>query len=432
MNHRRHRPGPARAPTLVALGLVLGFFLGLGLGAGRPAVAAREESPYPKLRVFAEALAYIERSYVRPVSGRELVYGALRGMVGTLDAHSLFMAPEVYLELKHNAAGEFGGVGLELAMREGRIVVVAPLDGTPAERAGLLPGDTVEAIDGQSVAGLSLFDALVKLRGAPGSAVELSVLRPADGPPACAVRLVRERIQLRAVDARVVGDRVIHLRIRTFQQNTFRSMVEALERMEDELGGRERVAAVILDLRNNPGGLLDQAVKVCDEFLDEGLIVSTDGRRPRDGERHLAHRGGRVRAPLAVLINRGSASASEIVAGALSDHKRAVLVGERSFGKGSVQTVVDLSDGSGLKVTVAHYYTPSHRSIQDLGIEPDVPVVAPPRLPRGPDATDPVLAAALEALAERSLSAPAAAGPGGASATEAPAAGRRSDQPSAR
>jgi len=377
----------------------VGFALGLGAGWSlqRPALAA-EESPYPKLRVFAEALAYIERSYVRPVPGRKLIYGALRGMVGTLDPHSLFMAPDVYQELKHNAAGEFGGVGLELAMRHGRILVVAPLDGTPAQRSGLLPGDQIRSIDGTPVAGLTLFDALVRLRGVSGSAVELGIHRPGGTPRDRKVRLVREQIRVQPVEARAVGKRVVHLRIRTFQQNTFRAMIEALERVEGELGGRDQVAGVVLDLRNNPGGLLDQAVKVADEFLDEGLIVSTVGRRPRDGERHQAHRGGRVKVPLAVLLNRGSASASEIVAGALRDHDRAVLVGERSFGKGSVQTVLDLSDGAGLKVTVAHYYTPSHRSIQDLGIEPDVATVgAAPGT--GGSLDDPVLGAALKAIA---------------------------------
>ncbi len=379
---------------------------------------------YPGLEVFAEALAALEQGYVVPVDPVVLLRGALRGLAGSLDPHTVYLQPEVYRELQQNVSGEFGGLGLELEMRRGEILVVTPLDGGPALRAGIRSGDRVVSVDGVPVAELSLFDVLIRLRGRPGEPVELELSRRGV-EQMWTVRVERETIRVTSVQGELLRDHVLYLRLRSFQQSTFRSLAETLERLELQAGGAAQVRGCVLDLRNNPGGLLEQAVQVADEFLDEGLIVSTEGRRPEDAKQHRARPGGRVGYPLVVLVNGGSASASEIVAGALQDHHRALLVGTRTFGKGSVQTLLELSDGSALKMTVAHYFTPLHRCIQDQGIEPDRSVVEPPSpAAPGPGAEglppwaqrDAQLLAALAALPEaprgqRPLSEPALSTP---------------------
>jgi len=363
--------------TAMAL-LVLGPTAGLGYLLGSSSLqeaAAAGGTPYRKLQVFSRVLAYVERNYVSQPDEEKLIYGAIQGMIGTLDPHSLFMPPDVYREMKSTVVGEYGGVGLELGIRDGAVTVIAPVDGTPAQRAGFQSGDVLVEIDGQSTEGLALFDAAMRIRGAPGTTVRFLVRRRGLADP-LTIEVQREQLIIIPVEGRVLAGTYIYLKIKNFQKNTFAMLAEQLERLEAAAGGAGKASGLILDLRNNPGGLLEQAIKVSDEFLDEGLIVSTEGRAKRDVEKHFAQRGGRLALPMVVLVNGGSASASEIVAGALQDHGRAVVLGTRTFGKGSVQTVIDLEDGSGLKLTVARYYTPAHRSIQEQGIEPDILVEA--------------------------------------------------------
>ena len=355
---------------LVAGAAAAGFFL--GLSADRAAQAAGA-TPYRKLQIFSRVLSYVERNYIEPPNEEKLIHGAIRGMVDTLDPHSLFMPPDVYKEMKQWAIGEFGGVGLEIGVRNGRITVIAPLDGTPAQRAGFLPGDVLLGIDGTSTEGMALFDAVMRIRGQPGTWVRFDVRRGTLKDP-LKIELQREQLHLIPVEGKVIVPGYLYVKIKSFQKNTFALLTETLDRLADEAGGERAVQGLILDLRNNPGGLLEQGVKAADEFLGEGLIVSTEGRDRRDNEKHFAQKGGRLDWPMVVLVNRGSASASEIVAGALQDQGRAIILGSRTFGKGSVQTIIDLEDGSGLKLTVARYYTPAHRSIQEQGIEPDVVV----------------------------------------------------------
>jgi len=335
--------------------------------------------------VFSEALSYVEVNYVDEIDEKGVIYAATEGMLGSLDPHSVFMAPDVYTEMKKDTAGEFGGVGIEVTERDGAVTVVAPIPGTPAERARIQPRDRILRIDGETTQGMSVLDAARRLRGAPGTEVVLSIERVADAPP-FDVRIVRARIRIVPIESALLTEGYGHVRIKSFQKDTARALVSHLERLEREHGGA--LPGLIVDLRNNPGGLLDQAIKVADEFLDEGLIVSTRGRTRQHSEEHAARPGGRTRVPLVILVNQGSASASEIVAGALQDHRRGLVVGSKTFGKGSVQTVVDLPDGAGLKLTVARYYTPLHRSIHGTGIQPDIVVEAPPDDSRAGEAAD--------------------------------------------
>ena len=376
-------------PLAFIAGLALG--LGLAVGLGRPARAV-PEPPYPKLQVFTQALTYVEENYVDEVDERGLVYAAAEGVLSSLDPHSVFMPPDIYAEMKKDSAGEFGGVGIEVTEREGAVTVVAPIPGTPAERAGIQPHDRIVRIDGESTKDMSVLDAARRMRGVPGTTVVLTLERdPAD--PRLEVRIVRARIRIVPVESRLLGEGQGYVRIKSFQKDTARAVTSHLDRLEREAGAA--LTGLVLDLRNNPGGLLDQAVKVADEFLEEGGIVSTRGRSRQHSEGYEARPGGRSRVPLVVLVNEGSASASEIVAGALQDHRRALVVGSRTFGKGSVQTVVDLPDGAGLKLTVARYYTPLDRSIHGTGIQPDVEVAEAPA-PEGARAEGPPAEAAVD------------------------------------
>jgi len=325
---------------------------------------------YAQLELFARVLSYVENNYVDEVDSRALIHGALRGMVDTLDPHTVYMPPELFRDLKADASGEFGGVGLELARREEALVVVAPLDDSPAARAGILPGDVLVAIDGESTHGMDVSRAAQRLRGRPGEKVRLGLMREGFAAPRELV-LVRDVVRVAALEAKLWGH-VGWVRLKNFQERTDAQLQRALERLRAENGGAP-LGGLVLDLRNNPGGLLDQAVAVADRFLPGGLVVvTTRGRgskpqavyRSRERDTEPAY-------PLVVLVNAGSASASEIVAGALQDHRRAVVMGAQTFGKGSVQTLIELQDGSGLKLTVSRYYTPSGRSIQEHGITPD-------------------------------------------------------------
>ncbi|HTT69643.1 MAG TPA: S41 family peptidase [Anaeromyxobacteraceae bacterium] len=378
-----------RIALLVLVGLA--FFAGLSLD--HVARAARRDAgqPYRPLDVFADVLAFIENGYVEDVKEKDLVYGAIEGMVGRLDPHSQFMRPEVFRSLKEETSGEFDGVGLELAMKDDHLVVVSPIADAPAERAGLRAGDQILRIDGVVTKDLPFAEAVRRMKGLAGSKVTLEIMRVGFASPQ-SFTLVRDRVRTQSVEWRVLDkDRgQVLVRLKTFQERTDQAVKKALDGARAELGGEIR--GLVLDLRNDPGGLFDQAVKVADRFLSEGIIVTTEGRDKKNVEVERA-RGKETEPPypMIVLVNRGTASASEILAGALQDHGRAVIMGTQTFGKGSVQSVIDLEDGSGLKLTVARYYTPKHRSIQELGITPDVVVAeAPPaaRVDEGPGEKD--------------------------------------------
>jgi len=346
-----------------------------GFGAVRMAQAARDPAgPYRKLDVFSHVLSLIENNYVEPVDETRLLYGAVEGMVRTLDPHSSFMDPRSYSALKEETEGEYGGVGLELATRGEDVVVVAPVDGSPAARAGFQPGDRLVEVDGVAISGKRETDAVHALVGPPGTKVVIKAQRAAWQEPRT-FTLVRDVIHVVSVESKLFDRKLGYVKIKTFQDRTDQYLRKALDDLRARAGGQ--LGGLVLDLRHNPGGLLDQAVKVSDRFLDSGVIVTTKGRGGRHVEVERAHaKGTEPRYPMAVLVDGGTASASEIVAGALQDSGRAVVIGTQTFGKGSVQTVIELEDGSGLKLTVARYYTPSGRSIQERGIAPDVWVKA--------------------------------------------------------
>jgi len=346
-----------------------------GFLAVQMAQAARDPAgPYRKLDVFSHVLSLIENNYVEPVDEAKLLYGAIDGMVHTLDPHSSFMDPRSYAALKEETEGEYGGVGLELANRGDDVVVVAPIDDTPASRAGFAPGDRLLEIDGHPLHGWRETEAVRALMGPPGTKVLVKATRASWTEPRT-FTLVRDVVRLVSVESRLFSGRMAYVKIKTFQERTDAYLRKALESLRAEAGGQ--LTGVVLDLRHNPGGLLDQAVKVADRFMDGGVIVTTKGRSAKHVEVEKARpKRNEPRFPLVVLVDGGTASASEIVAGALQDSGRAVVIGTRTFGKGSVQTVIELEDGSGLKLTVARYYTPSGRSIQEKGITPDVWVKA--------------------------------------------------------
>ena len=369
----------------MALVVLVGTAFFAGLSVDHVARAARRGSgePYGPLDVFAEVLATVQNGYVEPVSAQDLVYGAIEGMVSRLDAHTQFMRPEVYRALKEETAGEFEGLGLELTVKSEGLVVVSPLADSPGERAGILPGDRVLEIDGAATRDMSLAEATRRMKGRAGTKVSLRIMRDGSSSPQT-FTLVRDRVRTQSVESRILdGERgFLYVKVKSFQERTDAALKKALDAGRSALGGEIR--GLVLDLRNDPGGLLDQAVRVADRFLKEGVIVSTEGRDKSRPE--IERKRGKETEPpypVIVLVNRGTASASEIVAGALQDHGRAVIMGTQTFGKGSVQQVIDLEDGSGLKLTVARYYTPKHRSIQELGITPDV--VVPDAAPQARD-----------------------------------------------
>jgi carboxyl-terminal processing protease len=331
-------------------------------------------SSYQKLAIFARALAHIEQSYVSEVDTDRLMYGAIRGMLGVLDPHSSFMDPEQARILNDDSQGEYAGIGVEIDGQDGWLTIGSVLAGGPADRAGLKAGDRFLTIGAESARDMPIDQAQQRMRGEPGTQVHVTVRRAAT-PDALDLLLTRALIEVQAVQARVLPDRIVYVRLRVFQESTAPELRRALDQAVESTAGHGGVAGVLLDLRDNPGGLLSAAVLVADEFLDDGVIVSTRARGGRLlREQSASSAGTRPNWPLLVLLNGYSASAAEIVAGALHDHKRAVLVGTRTFGKGSVQNVIDLPDGSALKLTTALYYTPSGRSIQAEGIEPDVVV----------------------------------------------------------
>jgi carboxyl-terminal processing protease len=358
----------ARKATYFAAGGIFTLVAVLFLHAA--SALPRGYSPYKKLNIFARVLTYVENNYVEYVDESKLVYGAIKGMMDTLDPHSTFMPPDQYRQMKVETQGEFGGVGIEVEIRGGWITVVAPLEGTPAQKAGLKSGDVIEAIDGKSTRGMRLHEAVRAMRGARGTRVKIKVHRPRE-KKRLTFDIVRDIIKIVAVSSKTIAPGIGYVRLKRFQERTDRQLKRALSQLTKD----RKMKGMILDLRNNPGGLLDQAVRVADLFLEKGLIVRTTGKRGRMTEEEKAHSKGTFKGfPMVCLVNEGSASAAEIVAGALQDHKRAVVLGTRTFGKGSVQTIIDLEDGSGLKLTIARYYTPNGRSIQEQGIDPDIAV----------------------------------------------------------
>ncbi|MBM2290482.1 S41 family peptidase [Sulfitobacter pseudonitzschiae] len=346
--------------------------------------ATRNSSVYEQLDLFGDIFERIRSQYVEEVEPSELIEAAIDGMLTSLDPHSSYLSPADADAMRVQTSGEFGGLGIEVTQEEGFVKVVSPIDGTPAAEAGIEAGDFITHVDGESVLGLTLDAAVEKMRGPVGSEIVITVVREGETEP-FDVSIIRDTIELQAVRARVQGETVV-LRVTTFNEKTFPNLEAKLAEEVEKLGGMDSVNGFVVDLRNNPGGLLTQAIKVSDAFLEEGEIVSTRGREAADGDRFNATPGDLAQGkPIVVLINGGSASASEIVAGALKDHRRAIIVGTKSFGKGSVQTVMPLQNGGGMRLTTARYYTPSGRSIQSLGVSPDI-VVQQPR--REPDTTE--------------------------------------------
>ena len=350
--------------------ILLLFCLGLGLFfSGQAKVAAVPREDYESLETFTNILAIVRKNYVDEVNTKELMTGAINGMLNSMDPHSGYLTPELYKELQMDTQGRFGGLGIEITIRNGMLTVVSPIEDTPAFRAGIKAGDQIFKIDDEFTKDMNLMQAVKKMRGLKGSKLNLSIKREGV-PDLLNFSIVRDTIRVQSVRSRVLEEGYAYIRLAQFQERSDRDLQKALEKLSSEKGG---VKGLVLDLRNNPGGLLTQAVRVADLFLDSGMIVYTDGRLESQKQKYFARKEGSwTEFPIVVLVNGGSASASEIVAGALQDHKRAVILGTKTFGKGSVQTILPLDDNSALRLTTARYFTPKGRSIQATGIVPDI------------------------------------------------------------
>lgn len=349
------------------LWLLMGTVFGLGLAWSVSPLKAFSDKIYQSLEQFSKVLYYVENEYVEPVNPQTLLQGAIKGMLGTLDPHTMYLSPDIYKELKVDTVGRFGGVGLEVSLKDGILTVVSPIEGTPAAKAGIEHGDRILKIDNALTKGMDLSDAVKKMRGSRNSKVHLTIFREGWKEPH-EFKLTRENINVKSVKFELLDNKYAYTRITNFQERTGEDLLKALNQMEKSSGG---LKGIIIDLRNDPGGLLDQAVEVSDLFIKQGVIVSTKGRTGNIDERKASGKAPFPTVPIVILINGGSASASEIVAGALQDYGRAYLIGTQSFGKGSVQTVIDLGNDAGLKLTVARYYTPKNRQIDGKGIAPD-------------------------------------------------------------
>ena len=338
------------------------------------AATSANSDTYKQLDLFGEVFSLVRANYVDDINDDSLVESAINGMLTSLDPHSNYLNTKNFNDMKVQTRGEFGGLGIEVSMENGLVKVVSPIDDTPAARAGLKPGDLITHLDGEPVQGLTLPEAVEKMRGPVNSELKLTIRR--EGRDPFDVKLVRATIKIQSVRSHLQGDNIGYVRITTFNEQTDVGLSNAIKNLKQQAGNK--LIGVVLDLRNDPGGLLDQAVAVSNAFLDKGEIVSTRGRRSEDAQRYDARAGGDITRglPVVVLINGGSASASEIVAGALQDHHRAILLGTRSFGKGSVQTIIPLPGHGAMRLTTARYYTPSGRSIQAKGIDPDIVVDA--------------------------------------------------------
>jgi carboxyl-terminal processing protease len=362
------------------------------------AATANSTETYKQLNLFGEVFERVRAEYVDDVSDDSLVESAINGMLTSLDPHSNYLNTKNFNDMKVQTRGEFGGLGIEVSMENGLVKVVSPIDDTPAARAGLKPGDLITHLDGDPVQGMTLPEAVEKMRGPVSSEIKLTIRR--EGKEPFDVKLVRATIKIQSVRSHLEGDNIAYIRVTTFNEQTDVGLNNAMKNLKQQAGGK--LLGVILDLRNDPGGLLDQAVAVADAFLEKGEIVSTRGRRSEDAQRYNA-RPGDIAAglPVAVLINGGSASASEIVAGALQDHHRAILLGTRSFGKGSVQTIIPLPGHGAMRLTTARYYTPSGRSIQAKGIDPDI-IVEAAKIEKPTEKADPKVATASDLKREDS------------------------------
>ena len=344
----------------------------------------RNANVYEQLDLFGDIFERIRAQYVEEVEPSELIEAAIDGMLTSLDPHSSYLSPDDAAQMRVQTRGEFGGLGIEVTQEEGFVKVVSPMDGTPAAEAGVEAGDFISHVDGESLLGLTLDEAVDLMRGPVGSEIIITIVREGEAEP-FDVSIIRDTIKLTAARVRTEGKAVV-ARVTTFNDQTTPNLEAGLKEEIEKAGGIDNVDGVVLDLRNNPGGLLTQAIKVADEFLESGEIVSTRGRNPEDGERFNATPGDMINGkPMVVLINGGSASASEIVAGALKDHRRAIVVGTKSFGKGSVQTVMPLRGDGAMRLTTARYYTPSGRSIQNLGVSPDIVVEQPRKVAANED-----------------------------------------------
>ena len=379
-----------------AAGTLTGIIVTTQVAAPLLAQESRPSNVYEQLDLFGDIFERIRSQYVEDVDESELIKAAINGMLTSLDPHSSYMSPDDAADMRVQTRGEFGGLGIEVTQEEGFVKVVSPIDGTPADNAGIEAGDFITHVDGESVLGLTLDEAVDLMRGPVGSEILITVVREGEAEP-FDVSIIRDTIKLTAVRARTEQNAIV-LRVTTFNDQTSKNLKSGLEEQAEAAGGLENVDGIVLDLRNNPGGLLTQAIKVSDAFLDKGEIVSTRGRNPEEGERFNATPGDLTGGkPIVVLINGGSASASEIVAGALQDHHRAIVVGTKSFGKGSVQTVMPLRGDGAMRLTTARYYTPSGRSIQALGVSPDIVVTQPRRAPEAEESEEQTPRARFEA-----------------------------------
>ncbi len=326
------------------------------------------EKLYKKIDLFAEVLEKIRKEYVDEVNQSELIDNAINGALQSLDPYSAYMSPELFDSIQTDTKGEFGGLGIEVGMEAGVVKVIAPIDDTPAAKAGVKAGDYIVKIDDTQVQGKSLMEAVKLMRGPVGSTIKLTIRRKGERKAINKI-IKREIIEIKSVQSKILKEKVGYLRLKAFNDNSSKQLVEKIKKIEN----KERPVGYILDLRNNPGGLLTQAIRVTDFFLDEGEIVSTRGRKAIENRRFFAKKGDRVKGkPLIVLINNGSASASEIVAGALKDHKRAIILGSNTYGKGSVQSIIPLNNGGGMRITISKYYLPSGQSISGVGVSPDI------------------------------------------------------------
>jgi carboxyl-terminal processing protease len=366
-----------RKVTLVVAGILIGCLATISLTQPQLFSSSRANAAssdaYNSLNLFGDVFERVRADYVEAPDDKLLIESAINGMLAGLDPHSSYMNPKAYQDMQVTTSGKFGGLGIEVTMEDGVLKVISPIDGTPAAKAGILANDQIVALDGQDLTGVALNDAVDKMRGAIGSPITLTIQRPNVTKP-FDVKIVRGEITIEAVHGRADGQ-IIYVRISSFSENTYDGLKQTIDKYTQEIGA-DKLQGVIIDLRNNPGGLLDQAIAVSDAFLNQGEIVSTRGRHADETQRYNAHSGDLAKGkPVIVLVNGGSASASEIVAGALQDQRRATILGTRSFGKGSVQTIIPLGADGALRLTTARYYTPSGRSIQAQGIEPDIEVV---------------------------------------------------------
>ncbi len=357
---------------ILFVGLVLGVTISLGrIGLAERADAELAPLPLADLRVFTEVFEKIKNDYVETRTDKDLIEYAIGGMLSSLDPHSAFLNEEAFTELQVGTSGQFGGLGIEISMEDGFVKVVTPIDDTPAQRAGMKAGDLIIRLDDKTVKGLTLSEAVKVMRGEPGSDIVLTIVREGADKP-LKITITRAIIKVTSVKSRSLDKGYGYVRITQFQSRTGDNLAEAISKLKDENDG---LKGLVLDLRNNPGGVLNAAVSVSDAFIDKGLIVYTEGRTSDSDNKFHATSGDLIKgAPLIVLVNGGSASASEIVAGALQDHQRAVILGTQSFGKGSVQTILPMNNGTAIKITTARYYTPNGRSIQAEGIVPDIKV----------------------------------------------------------